>query len=63
MGTFFRAIAISTELLVLTVGVYVLLAVVKLALLTLAYTVNTATLSSLRRSSSAVWHSSFLFPT
>ena len=32
MGIFFRAIAISTELLVLTVGVYVLLAVVKLAL-------------------------------
>jgi len=32
MGTFFRAIAISTELAVLTVSVYVLLAVVKLAL-------------------------------
>ena len=32
MGIFFRAIAISAELLVLTVGVYVLLAVVKLAL-------------------------------
>jgi len=32
MGTFFRAIAISTELAVLTVAVYVLLAVVKLAL-------------------------------
>jgi hypothetical protein len=32
MGIFFRAIAIFTELLVLTVGVYVLLAVVELAL-------------------------------
>jgi hypothetical protein len=32
MGSFFRAISISTELAVLTVAVYVLLAVVKLAL-------------------------------
>ena len=32
MGIFFRAIAIFAELLVLTVGVYVLLAVVELAL-------------------------------